>query len=59
MELDLEIYTNIFLYWCVNQISSNEHVFWMIASMIYAFLFKITVFLFLMISVLNPALWDL
>lgn len=33
-----DIYEHI-LYWTVNQISSNEHVFWMIASMIYAFFY--------------------
>ena len=33
-----DLYEHI-LYWCVNQISSNEHVFWMIASMIYAFFY--------------------
>lgn len=33
-----DIYEPI-LYWTVNQISSNEHVFWMIASMIYAFFY--------------------
>ena len=33
-----DLYEHI-LYWCGNQISSIEHVFWMIASMIYAFFY--------------------
>ena len=35
---DRDIYDKI-LFWIVNQMSSNEHVFWMIASMVYAFFY--------------------
>lgn len=35
---DRDIYDKI-LFWIANQMSSNEHVFWMIASMVYAFFY--------------------